>query len=78
MTNSEDLTTGVARIVIGCEEIWVFAFGEGELVLSDGSGPVILAGYGLVKRVVRSDRTELLARDDVAEYGVSAAEYRKR
>lgn len=56
----------------------MFAFGEGELVLSDGSGPVILAGYGLVKRVVRSDRTELLARDDVAEYGVSAAEYRKR
>lgn len=71
---SQDLTAVVARRVVWCEDIGVFAFGKDELVLSEGFGFGVLAGHGFFKIVLGNDWAELWVRDNVSEYGVRASE----
>lgn len=75
---AEDLSTRVTRVEIGREEVRVVELGEQESFSSDIQCSVVFPFGGRIARLVRRDKSERFARDEVSKHGMSASEDRKR
>lgn len=75
---AEDLSTRVTWVEIGWEEVRVVELGEQESFSSDIQRSVVFPFAGHIARMVRREKSERFARDEVSKHGMSASEDRKR
>ena len=75
---AEDLPTRVTWVEIGREEVRVVELGEQESCSSDIQRSVVFLFGGQIAGIVRREKSERFARDEVAKHGMSASEDCKR